>query len=254
MDVKELNGIRVLTFKDIDMFHERPLGTSKRGFYKNKKYFIENEDYFLLKPEDFQQYTSHTSEIKFDVPNNRGTTYLTQTGYLMLAKTLRDKKAWKVQRLLVNTYFQAKELAVLKPVMKEITAQNTYLQYKLDEQLCEQKTMNIQLKDLQFHVSRMENMFSLMLPPTRKSAWKSDMYNRLKKLEKNIGVESKIILNNIYNKLYSDYEINLNTLKLEYLNANPSLNNVPTVDIVANYPDVQAVFDSLLDNYVALYP
>ena len=69
--VKEINGQRVVTFKDIDMLHERVEGTAKRNFSDNKKHFIENEDYFFVKPADVQKYEIRTSEI-----NNRGT-YLT---------------------------------------------------------------------------------------------------------------------------------------------------------------------------------
>lgn len=49
VEVKEYNGQRVVTFKDIDMVHERPEGTAKRNFDTNRKHFIEGEDFFLLK-------------------------------------------------------------------------------------------------------------------------------------------------------------------------------------------------------------
>ena len=38
--VKKFNGQRVVTFKDIDMLHERVEGTAKRNFSDNKKHFI----------------------------------------------------------------------------------------------------------------------------------------------------------------------------------------------------------------------
>ena len=47
--VKEFNGQRVVTFKDIDMLHERIEGTADRNCRENKKHFRENEDYFVLK-------------------------------------------------------------------------------------------------------------------------------------------------------------------------------------------------------------
>ncbi|WP_099346890.1 ORF6C domain-containing protein [Clostridium tertium] len=103
--VKEINGQRVVTFKDIDMLHERVEGTAKRNFSDNKKHFIENEDYFFVKPADVQKYEIRTSEI-----NNRGTYLITESGYLMLVKSLQDDLAWKVQRELVNNYFRVKEV------------------------------------------------------------------------------------------------------------------------------------------------
>ena len=103
LSVKEFNGQRVVTFKDIDMLHERVEGTAKRNFNENKKHLIENVDYFFVKPADVQKYEIRTSEI-----NNRGTYLITESGYLMLVKSLQDDLAWKVQRELVNNYFRVK--------------------------------------------------------------------------------------------------------------------------------------------------
>ena len=46
--VKEYNGKRVVTFKDIDACHERPEGTARKRFNDNKYRFIEGEDYFAI--------------------------------------------------------------------------------------------------------------------------------------------------------------------------------------------------------------
>ncbi len=102
LPIKEYNNIRVVTFKDIDMVHERPDGTARKRFNDNKKYFIEGEDYFVVKP----------SEI-----NNRGTTLITETGYLMLVKSFTDNLAWKAQRELVNTYFRVKDVVTMMGAM-----------------------------------------------------------------------------------------------------------------------------------------
>lgn len=102
LEVKEWNGRRVVSFKDIDRVHQRKEGTAKRGFQTNKKHFVENEDYFLAKPDVDKKYEKRT----FSIPV-RGLTLLTETGYLMLVKSLTDDLAWKVQRELVNSYFRA---------------------------------------------------------------------------------------------------------------------------------------------------
>lgn len=100
--VKEYKGQRVVTFKDIDLCHERPEGTAKRNFNVNKKHFIENEDFFFVKPSDVRAYEIRTSEI-----NNAGTYFITQQGYSMLTKSMNDDLSWKVQRELVNSYFNS---------------------------------------------------------------------------------------------------------------------------------------------------
>lgn len=110
LSVKEFNGQRVVTFKDIDMLHERVEGTAGRNFRDNKKHFVENEDFFFIKPADIGNNEIRRSEI-----NNKGTYLITESGYLMLVKSLQDDLAWKVQRELVNNYFRVKEIVQAKP-------------------------------------------------------------------------------------------------------------------------------------------
>ncbi|HHX2459661.1 ORF6N domain-containing protein [Clostridioides difficile] len=104
VQVKEFNHQRVVTFKEIDKVHERVEGTAGRNFRENKKHFIEEEDYFFIKPSDIGSNEIRRSEI-----NNSGTYLITETGYLMLVKSFTDDLAWKVQRQLVNSYFRVKE-------------------------------------------------------------------------------------------------------------------------------------------------
>lgn len=103
LSVKEFNEQRVVTFKDIDMLHERVEGTAGRNFRENKIHFVENEDFFFIKPADVGNNEIRRSEI-----NNKGTYLITESGYLMLVKSLQDDLAWKVQRELVNNYFRVK--------------------------------------------------------------------------------------------------------------------------------------------------
>ena len=105
LEVKVFKGQRVVTFKDIDNVHQRPSGTAGRNFRKNKKHFIENEDYFVISPSKFQ-----SDEIRcFGISSPKGGFLITETGYLMLVKSLTDDLAWSVQRELVKNYFRAKE-------------------------------------------------------------------------------------------------------------------------------------------------
>ena len=101
MQVREYNGQRVVTFKDIDAVHQRKPGTARNNFYKNKSHFIKGEDYYNVAKEDSNVVKSHIGEI-----SSKGLTLITETGYLMLVKSFRDDLAWKVQRQLVKSYFQ----------------------------------------------------------------------------------------------------------------------------------------------------
>lgn len=107
LSVKEFNGQRVVTFKDVDMLHERVEGTAKRNFNENKKHLIEDEDYFKMTYKEFS--TNFVPNSKGGNPNNE-VVLLTESGYLMLVKSLQDDLAWKVQRELVNNYFRVKEV------------------------------------------------------------------------------------------------------------------------------------------------
>ena len=98
---KEFKGQRVVTFKDIDLVHERPDGTARRNFNHNKNYFIENEDYFVRNSSEAQ------NEFKVAAPN--GLTLLTEQGYMMLVKSFTDDLAWTVQRQLVSNYFNKRK-------------------------------------------------------------------------------------------------------------------------------------------------
>ncbi|VIG04237.1 putative antirepressor [Clostridioides difficile] len=104
LQIKEFKGERVVTFKEIDLIHERVEGTAGRNFRENKKHFIEGVDYFFVKPSDIGNNEIRRSEI-----NNSGTYLITESGYLMLVKSLTDDLAWTVQRELVNNYFRVKE-------------------------------------------------------------------------------------------------------------------------------------------------
>lgn len=101
--IKEYMEQKVVTFKEIDMIHERPDGTAARNFKSNRKKFIEGEDYFLLRK-------SQKDEIRLLEIPQRGITVFTESGYLMLVKSFTDDLSWEVQRNLVKTYFRMKDI------------------------------------------------------------------------------------------------------------------------------------------------
>lgn len=125
LSVKEFRGQRVVTFKDIDMLHGRVEGTAKRNFNENKKHLVKDVDYFLIKQSNFSKDEIRTLEIP-----NRGITFLTESGYLMLVKSFQDYLAWEVQRELVNKYFRVSNVPTLDNFKAEIAEM---IDNKLDE-------------------------------------------------------------------------------------------------------------------------
>ena len=98
--VKEYQGKRVVTLKEIDLCHGRPDGTARKRFNNNKQHFIEGVDYFVRKTDEAAK------EYGVIAPN--GLVLVTESGYMMLVKSFTDDLAWEVQRQLVNTYFNCK--------------------------------------------------------------------------------------------------------------------------------------------------
>ena len=105
LPVREYNGKRIVTFVDIDKIHNRRDGTARKRFNENKKRFIEGEDYFVLKTDEAKR--------EYDIIAPNGLILITETGYLMLAKSFTDNLAWEVQRQLVTGYFRTKDSAVV---------------------------------------------------------------------------------------------------------------------------------------------
>lgn len=183
ISIKEYNSQRVVTFKDIDAVHQRPSGTAKRNFRANRERFIENEDYFVVKPSDFQMDEIRPSEI-----NNRGTILLTESGYLMLVKSFTDDLAWNVQRQLVNCYFKLREQdskkAFIEETKQKIQLSNHYL--KLAE--CKELTQAQRNKCIESAFEALGDKIKIKTAPN----W--DLQEQAEYiLEKLAGVDSDVI-------------------------------------------------------------
>jgi len=100
LPVREYNGQRVVTIADIAIVHGISKKNIQENFRNNRKHFIENTDYFHLKGKKAIQNiwvgSSTTTQINV----------FSETGYLMLVKSLTDDLSWQVQRELVNGYFR----------------------------------------------------------------------------------------------------------------------------------------------------
>lgn len=100
ISVKEFNGQRVITLKDIDFVHKRPEGATARKFINHQDRFIPGEDYV--------QRNSLEAENEYGIIAPEGLTLVTEQGYLMLAKSFTDRLAWEVQRQMINRYFKVR--------------------------------------------------------------------------------------------------------------------------------------------------
>ncbi|HHY65997.1 MAG TPA: ORF6N domain-containing protein [Alicyclobacillus sp.] len=108
IEIKEYRGQRVVTFKDVDRLHRRPEGTARKRFNDNRKRFVEGVDFFAVPRRELRPEFGRNSN---EGNPNIEVILLTESGYLMIVKTLGDDLAWEVQRALVNSYFRAKQLS-----------------------------------------------------------------------------------------------------------------------------------------------
>jgi hypothetical protein len=177
MQIREYNGQRVVTFKDIDTVHENKSGTARRNFNRNKKHFIEGEDYFSLTKKNSNETNSYIRNIT--VPN-KGITLLTESGYLMIVKSLNGDIAWKVQRQLVNSYFKVKQ---------EIPERKTYPILVEDKWLAEMEP-NFEYLCKQYKLTR-KGLYHKILLDIGKS-YNVDDYKILYKYEK--GYKSRFVM------------------------------------------------------------
>ncbi|MBF0115636.1 MAG: ORF6N domain-containing protein [Magnetococcales bacterium] len=141
LPIIEYRGRRVVTFAMVDQVHHRPEGTARKRFNDNKERFVAGEDFQLV---DYSQ-MSELRTFGIEVPP-RGLTLLTQSGYLMLVKSFTDDLAWKIQRELVNRYFQlppakSKAHELLRSVQL-LVEQEERLQRVADEQHRQQEQIN----------------------------------------------------------------------------------------------------------------
>lgn len=107
-------GQPVITLPMVDELHERPEGTARKGFNRNKDRFIETEDFFNV------PWAAWSSLNVRETDGQKGgrhapMTFLTQSGYLLIVKTFTDDRAWRVQRALINSYFTARDAGLHGP-------------------------------------------------------------------------------------------------------------------------------------------
>ena len=99
--IKEYQGNRVVTFRDIDVLHRRKTGAARKAFNSYKDQFVENEDYFVLN-------TDEAFKL-FGIKAPNGMILVAESGYPMVIKTFSDELSWQVHRQLVKAYFKIKQ-------------------------------------------------------------------------------------------------------------------------------------------------
>lgn len=216
MQIREYNGQRVVTFKDIDRVHQRKSGTSYRNFNRNKKYFIEGEDYMKVCSDEIRR-----SKI-FDVSNKtRGNvTLITETGYLMIVKSFTDDLSWSVQRQLVNNYFE-------KRVMQNVVDEAPKID-KDKEQLIDRLMIDTSDRP---RVPLIEN-------------WYQRNIGRIERICKIADIPKKVLYHLLLKRLGEKYDLDAaKGIYTETVGVEPKY----AMEIVSFFPELGEMADGLLD-------
>ena len=228
--IKEYEGKRVITFKDIDKVHERPDGTARKAFNRNKKRFIEGEDYFVHERDE--------AKLLFGAIAPNGLTTVTESGYLMISKVFDDDIAWDVQRRLVNSYFRAKEATSQDPTllaMQMIT-----------------ETMKLMQQDIS-SIKEQQTQTQKQIPKKSFSRWTSKMFPKYQLLMDYFGIDRKELYHNLFLELQNLYpDIDLTQMQDDYCFEN-NLDSCFTMDVIEHNKELRILFENMVDSLLDRY-
>lgn len=237
LSIKEWNGQRVVSFKDIDLVHNRPDGTARKAFNRNRKHLVENEDYFIIKPQTLENAYLGT-ECPIGIPSvaPRGTTFVTESGYLMIVKVFEDDLAWEVQKRLVNTYFKAKE-----------TINENTIMFQLSEVLSSINARLSKLEETKEQTLQIETTYKKPYNP-----WFAKMQPKYKLLEEYFDITRGQLYKNILLELENLYDIDTQQIQADYCYENNISSCYPLepYEFVSKYRDmIESIVNDNLIKY-----
>ena len=249
--IKEYQGQRIVTFKDIDAVHGRPEGTASRNFRSNREHFIEGEDFFKITPDEFRRAIG-----EMDSRQQNDVVLLTESGYLMLAKSFTDDKAWQVQRQLVKGYFRAKEAVKLSPA-EQLLAQ-AQLMVEQERRL---KALEVSNAENVKTMETVKDAIDIMVaPPVTAGNWQSQMNRNVRAFCMQTGLD----FHKTFQELYTELEVSAGVklgVRVKFarqrLRANGAtqtdIASVSKLSIVAQDKKLREIFNNLYNRMVARY-
>lgn len=256
ISIKEYNGQRVVTFKDIDMVHGRPDGTASRNFRTNRERFIEGEDFFRVSADEIRR-----TKI-FNIPDKATSDYalMTEQGYLMLVKSFTDDLAWDVQRQLVNGYFKTRE-KVNRALSPELQMLQGLLSQMVDKELADKerdRQIAIAKETADKAVATTENIKEAVKPVF--DNWRSEINLKFNRIQKSAGAEFKTLRSEMYQELKRRAGCDLNTRlrnkrnrMLEKGCTKTTINALNKMDIIDDDKKLREIFSKIVTEYEIRY-
>lgn len=244
ISIKEYNGQRVVTFKDIDLVHGRPEGTALRNFNANRNRFIEGEDYYIVSSDEIRR------NGLFSVSDNdhRDKALITEQGYLMLVKSFTDDLAWEVQRQLVNGYFKVKTLATdLSPQMQML--------YGMLDQMAQTERQAREAKEIAQKAVETTEAIKEAIQPVFDD-WREETNKKFNRIQKNSGKQFSILRNEMYEALEQRAGCDLGT-RLRNLQSRMTdkgctkteINKVTKMDVIESDKRLREIFSKIVTEY-----
>ena len=128
---------------------------------------------------------------------------------------------------------------------------------KVNEQLTRQlQIISAQNTTMQDKLSRMWQKIMLIVPPAHYSSWKNKMSQKIVSLAKILGYtnddDRKSIYSDIYNMMRSDYDIDLDSYKENYLLSQIDCKNVAMRDVIDSDTALRDIFEEIVDRYIQI--
>lgn len=256
ISVKEYNGQRVVTFKDIDTVHGRPDGTARKRFNDNRNHFIEGEDFFKISASEIR-----TTKL-FDIPDKATADYalITEQGYLMLVKSFTDDLAWDVQRQLVNGYFKTRE-KVNRALSPELQMLQGLLSQMVEKELADKE------RDRQIAIAQETADKAVATTESIKEAvrpvfdnWRSEINMKFNRIQRSAGAEFRTLRAEMYLELERRAGCDLSTRLRNKRNrmvedgcTKTKINALNKMDVIDDDKKLREIFSKIVTEYEIKY-
>lgn len=256
ISIKEYKGQRVVTFKDIDMVHERPDGTAKRNFNTNKARFVEGEDYFIVSADEIR--TSRMFPISDKDFMSKA--LITEQGYLMLVKSFTDDLAWEVQRKLVCSYFNVHQ-SVNNQLSPELQALQGLLNQMVQKELADKE------RDKQIAIAQETAQKAIETTNSIKEAvkpvldnWRDEINVKFNRIQKSTSTPFNLLRTEMYCELERRAGCDLSTRlrnRKQRMTDNgctkTEINKLNRMDVIEEDKKLREIFTKIVSEYEIEY-
>lgn len=164
---------------------------------------------------------------------------------------------WEIMDRLISNSLNTVTLSREEYSMIVNTANEVGQLNKVNEQLIRQlQIISAQNTTMQDKLSRMWQKIMLIVPPVHYSSWKNKMSQKIVSLAKILGYtnddDRKSIYGDIYSMMKSDYDIDLDSYKENYLLSQTDCKNVAMIDVIDSDTALRDIFEEIVDRYIQI--